>query len=377
MGGVATLTLVIEKPRPIPEAPLPTPVASELSVQVRAAEARATDARALRCPYCHADVSRDEAKWERCAACEALHHRACWWEGTRCATCRHETSFPALGRPRVRLVRRPPGTRSSFRPWHLAVLILIAGVLTFLSSLRPPMREQVGPYLPPIILDVGYKEPEPVIHNELRPREPFTRVEDLSPELRSSYDRGYQDTANRRLAGAVLNLTTVIAARPRCRDAWIELAIARADAKQSALGIDAASRAVELDPTSSPARDVLAYARLWTRDLSGAWADLDRSVAFNPDDAYAHHLRSRILEDWGSTRAALDEAERALEIEPGRAEYWAWSGYLREALGDREGAIAHVTHALALNPQDEGSRDRLIRLLAAQAAEQAAQGRSR
>jgi hypothetical protein len=43
-----------------------------------------------RCPFCHDDVRADGGGWVACAACLARHHEACWAEGGRCATCRHE-----------------------------------------------------------------------------------------------------------------------------------------------------------------------------------------------------------------------------------------------------------------------------------------------
>jgi hypothetical protein len=40
-----------------------------------------------RCPFCHADVAREQDDWVACEACLARHHAACWSEGKGCAGC--------------------------------------------------------------------------------------------------------------------------------------------------------------------------------------------------------------------------------------------------------------------------------------------------
>ncbi len=55
-----------------------------------------------RCPFCHADVLREEEASVACDGCLARHHTACWSEGKGCANC-GETRFlsreQALAKP--------------------------------------------------------------------------------------------------------------------------------------------------------------------------------------------------------------------------------------------------------------------------------------
>jgi hypothetical protein len=55
-----------------------------------------------RCPFCHADVLREEEAWVACDGCLARHHTGCWGEGKGCANC-GETRFlsreQALSKP--------------------------------------------------------------------------------------------------------------------------------------------------------------------------------------------------------------------------------------------------------------------------------------
>jgi hypothetical protein len=40
-----------------------------------------------RCPFCHEGVAVESEAWVACEKCLARHHRACWDEGKRCASC--------------------------------------------------------------------------------------------------------------------------------------------------------------------------------------------------------------------------------------------------------------------------------------------------
>ena len=42
---------------------------------------------AISCPYCHETVDASKKNWVACSSCLARHHKACWRENKRCATC--------------------------------------------------------------------------------------------------------------------------------------------------------------------------------------------------------------------------------------------------------------------------------------------------
>lgn len=74
---------------------------------------------ALRCPYCHADVRREEQAWVACAGCMARHHVECWDESSRCGSCgAAERLTPDRG---ARSLRRLPERSSESLP-HSPIL---------------------------------------------------------------------------------------------------------------------------------------------------------------------------------------------------------------------------------------------------------------
>jgi len=54
-----------------------------------------------RCPYCHSSVAPEAEDWVACKQCLARHHRACWDEGHRCASCSATTPLVAEAPPRA------------------------------------------------------------------------------------------------------------------------------------------------------------------------------------------------------------------------------------------------------------------------------------
>lgn len=43
--------------------------------------------RALRCPFCHEEITPEATDWVPCGTCLGPQHRACWHESRRCAAC--------------------------------------------------------------------------------------------------------------------------------------------------------------------------------------------------------------------------------------------------------------------------------------------------
>lgn len=83
-----------------PADPRPDPAADDAREDVR------VHGSALRCPYCHADVRREEQAWVACAGCMARHHAECWDEGGRCGSCGGgERLAPERGARSLRRVR--------------------------------------------------------------------------------------------------------------------------------------------------------------------------------------------------------------------------------------------------------------------------------
>jgi len=81
------------------------------------------------------------------------------------------------------------------------------------------------------------------------------------------------------------------------------------------------------------------------------WARAD------PDRPTAHRFAARIYEDMGAIDLAAEAAQRAVDRGPGDADAWERLGRLRLRLMDREGAIAALERARALEPSVDGLLD--------------------
>jgi tetratricopeptide (TPR) repeat protein len=93
-----------------------------------------------------------------------------------------------------------------------------------------------------------------------------------------------------------------------------------------------------------------ANARRAAGDLAGAHALLREYVARRPDDAVGWANLAAASRDVNLSEEALSAAERAIELDPKRAESWALAGVLR-AERDPEAAIASLERAVELRPE--------------------------
>lgn len=56
---------------------------------------------ALRCPFCLDSVEASKKSWVACAGCLARHHRGCWRESKRCASCGSTKHLVAPKEPNI------------------------------------------------------------------------------------------------------------------------------------------------------------------------------------------------------------------------------------------------------------------------------------
>jgi TolB-like protein len=79
----------------------------------------------------------------------------------------------------------------------------------------------------------------------------------------------------------------------------------------------AAQKALELDPTLAHPRSVLASSKFeYAFDFAGGEADYRKAIALDPSDASAHHWFSLDLASIGRIQEAIDEVERAHQLDP-------------------------------------------------------------
>ena len=87
------------------------------------------------------------------------------------------------------------------------------------------------------------------------------------------------------------------------------------------------------------------------------------ALARGADDAvYARHEYAETLVSWGEMSAARAQLEAAVVAQPGDPGAWHDLGLLRHQAGEDEGAIAALTHAEQLAPDDVRPRTALAAL---------------
>lgn len=128
---------------------------------------------------------------------------------------------------------------------------------------------------------------------------------------------------------------------------------AGACAKQgdAAGALDAATRALAIDPDCALAHVHVAVAHLQRDDPAAALPAIERSLALAPDDVTAHEVHGAALAGAGRYGPARAAFVRAAQLAPARAEPWFNAGAIAMSAGDPAGAVAAHAAALKRDPR--------------------------
>lgn len=124
--------------------------------------------------------------------------------------------------------------------------------------------------------------------------------------------------------------------------------------------VEAARKAVELDPSSVDGQTALSAALLADGDTSGALKAAQAATAGAPDASALAALALANLADF-QPALALSATLKALELDPQSAEAWLALGYARAGQGDHGRAAAALGQAVSLRPDDPLYRVALAR----------------
>lgn len=106
----------------------------------------------------------------------------------------------------------------------------------------------------------------------------------------------------------------------------------------------------------------LYISRAWQLNEIGqprlALADAENAMRFNATSGSARLERGYALAKLGRADEALEELNRATELDPKLSLGWQYRGELALARGDYKGALDSLEHALAINPTAEAQRKR-------------------
>ena len=102
----------------------------------------------------------------------------------------------------------------------------------------------------------------------------------------------------------------------------------------------AAERAIALDDQLAPAHRSLAFVDFyWSWDIPGAQHEFDRAVALDPASATTHHWYANYLMELGRRQDALDQINRAQELEPTSISILADKGLILWIGGDQADGV--------------------------------------
>jgi len=116
------------------------------------------------------------------------------------------------------------------------------------------------------------------------------------------------------------------------------------------------SHALDLDPDNNHARNALANWRREAGDYEGAMAEVQRSIADDPDLAESYVARAHVFMAKGEFERGLDDLNRAIELRYGAVKVFGYRGYALLRLGHFVGAISDFDRVLELKPSDLEAR---------------------
>ena len=113
------------------------------------------------------------------------------------------------------------------------------------------------------------------------------------------------------------------------------------DSEAYARAFAAASKAVELDPTSAEAHASLGFISFWSRrDLAASSREFERAIALNPNYVDAYHWYGNVLASAGRNKESLAYLSRAQELDPASPSIRADKGIGLVAAGQRDDGVA-------------------------------------
>ncbi len=127
--------------------------------------------------------------------------------------------------------------------------------------------------------------------------------------------------------------------------------------------IATADRLLAARPRSALGRRTLAFVYFVSGDLDRAFAEIEKAVALDQDDAVTLNLRGRIRSARGEHLEAIVDFTRAIEIDPAFVLAYINRGHSSATVGRFDESIADARMALALNPEFISTQNLLLRAL--------------
>ncbi len=224
------------------------------------------------------------------------------------------------------------------------VILLIAGVIVFLAD-RGPLESQA---------DSTAINQNQAAHSAASTTN--AEAQDLYLKGRYYWNKRTPDDLNR----AVDFFTQSIVHDPDYAPAYVGLAdsynllreyTAMSPEEAFPRALAAARKAVELDPSSAEAHNSLAFVTFyWKWDASGAEREFRRALELNPNYVTAHHWYATFLMCIGRIPEALEEINRAQQLDPSSTPILADKGLILFHVGQTDESLALLKQLAEAQP---------------------------
>jgi tetratricopeptide (TPR) repeat protein len=164
-----------------------------------------------------------------------------------------------------------------------------------------------------------------------------------------SFDAAQRLFAVARYNQAVVSCDRAIALKPDFAEAYVLRGRSHAAQYEPERGIPDFTKAIELRPRDPEALLDRARAYIDQKNYAAAIADAASALALDPNLSRAYNLRGMVLRALGAPKKAIEEFDRATELEPNQDNYFQ-RGATYQILGDHQRAVEDFTEAIAWAP---------------------------
>jgi tetratricopeptide (TPR) repeat protein len=168
-------------------------------------------------------------------------------------------------------------------------------------------------------------------------------------EAQQSLEDGQRQLKATHYAEAVLAFNHALTLKSDLADAYLYRGRANTALGNNEGAIQDFTRVIQLRPQGAEAFVERAAARLEQQDYPGVIADCGDALKRDSRLAIAYNMRATALRETGKPEQALEDLNRAVEIEPQKSNYFQRAATY-EALGQHQKALADLDEVIAQKP---------------------------
>lgn len=167
-------------------------------------------------------------------------------------------------------------------------------------------------------------------------------------------DRGNSFLELKNWRQAKENYDKAIQLDPNNSDAYFGRGLAKGKLDDKVGEMKDYNKAIELNPEYSKAYHNRAILKSYLGDYSGSIQDFDFAIQLYPDEE-TYLARGNVKEKSGKSQQAIEDYNKAIELNPNFASAYLNRGISKNNLGNTLEAIKDYNRAIILDPKDEGA----------------------